>query len=298
MSEPPVEISPAAEAYSLFGRPLVAPPPEGAAGETLVVRLARARAAYARDTSDADALIWLARRTAYVGRYREAVSLLSSGIARHPDDPRMLRHRGHRYITLRLFGLAVGDLEAAARMTAGRPDEVEPDGIPNARDIPTSTLQSNIWYHLGLAYYLEGRFEDARLAWVECLRHSHNPDQLCSTTYWLWHGLTRLERNEEARIALEPIRPEMDVIENQDYHRLLLLYRGEGTADSLLAAARRAGGVTFATVGYGVGAWRLARGEREPAMALFREVLAGDSWAAFGFIAAEAELRRSGEPPR
>jgi len=298
MSEPPVEISPAAEAYSLFGRPLVPTTPTGAAGDTLVVRLARARAEYARDSTNADALIWLARRTAYLGRYREAVGLLSKGIAEHPDDPRMLRHRGHRYITLRLFALAVGDLEAASRMTAGQPDEVEPDGIPNARNMPTSTLHSNIWYHLGLAYYLEGDFEKARRSWSECLKYSANPDQQCATRYWLWHSLARLGRRDEARAALEPIRADMDVIENQDYQRLLLLYRGEADADSLLAAARRTGGVSFATTGYGVGAWRLARGEREPAMNLFREVLAGDSWAAFGFIAAEAELKRSGESPQ
>lgn len=298
MSEAPVEISPAAEAYSLFGRPLVPATPSGAAGETLVVRLARARAEYTRDSTNADATIWLARRTAYLGRYREAVGLLSNGVARHPDDPRMLRHRGHRYITLRLFALAVQDLEAAARMTAGQPDEVEPDGIPNARNTPTSTLHSNIWYHLGLAYYLQGDFENARRCWSECLKYSTNPDQLCATTYWLWQSQTRLDRGEEARAALAPIEAGMDVIENQDYQRLLLLYRGEGAADSLLATARREGGVSFATVGYGIGAWHLARGEREPAMNLFREVLAGDSWAAFGFIAAEAELKRGGESPQ
>ena len=303
MSEPPVEIAPTAEAYSLFGRPLVAIAPEGAAGETLVVRLARARADYARDSSNADALIWVARRTAYLGRYREALSLLSTGIAQHPDDPRMLRHRGHRYVTLRLFALAVEDLEAATRLIAGRPDQVEPDGVSNTRNIPTSTLQSNVWYHLGLAYYLQGHYENANRALTECLKVSGNPDQLCATTYWLWLSLTRLERPGQARTALEPIRPEMDIIENQDYHRLLLLYRGDPTrastaiADTLMTAARRQGGVSLATVGYGVGAWHLARGERERAVARFREVMAGGTWAAFGFIAAEAELHRMGLPP-
>lgn len=300
---PPTQVTAAAEAYSLFGAPLVPTPPVGAARETLEVRLARARADYARDTTSAEALIWVGRRTAYLGRYREAIGLFSRGIADHPTDARMLRHRGHRYITLRLFDLAVSDLEDAARFTAGKRDQVEPDGIPNPRNTPTSTLQSNIWYHLGLAYYLEGDFENAHRCWNECLRFSNNPDQLCATTYWLWHGLTRLGRHPEARAALEPIRPGMDIIENHDYQRLLLLYQsgdsaGTGAAaESLLAAARREGGVPFATVAYGVGARYLALGQRERAVAVFRELLAATTWAAFGHIAAEADLHRMGVRP-
>ena len=45
------------------------------------------------------------------------------------------------------------------KLVAAKPDEVEPDGAPNARGIPRSTLQSNIWYHLGLAQYLAGDFD-------------------------------------------------------------------------------------------------------------------------------------------
>ena len=43
-----------------------------------------------------------------------------------------------------------------AELTSGLPDEVEPDGLPNAQNIPTGTLQFNIFYHLGLAHYLKG----------------------------------------------------------------------------------------------------------------------------------------------
>ena len=303
MSEPPTQIAPAAEAYSLFGAPLVPLLPGGAARETLEVRLARARAVYAADTTSADALIWVGRRTAYLGRYREAISLFSRGIAEHPRDPRMLRHRGHRYITLRLFDAAIADLEAAARLAADRPDEVEPDGIPNARNTSTSTLRSNIWYHLGLAHYLRGDFESARRRWNECLEYSKNPDQLCATTYWLWQSLVRLGQRDAARAALEPIRGDLDIIENRDYHRLLLLYQGRDSSaaltavDSLLASARREGGVPLATVGYGVAAWHLACNEPGAAQVRLREVLGSENWAAFGFIAAESELFRMGEKP-
>ena len=49
----------------------------------------------------------------------------------------------------------------------------------------------------------------------------------------------------------------------------------------------------IATHGYGVGNWYLVNGDKAKAREIFdRDVLKGGSWAAFGYIAAEADLRR------
>src|SRR6185369_8701769 len=143
---------------------------------SLEIRLARAQAAFDRDPDDAEAIVWLGRRTAYLGRFRAAIAIYSEGIASFPADARLYRHRGHRYITLRRFQSAIVDLDRAARLIEGKPDEVEPDGVPNARNTPTSTLHSNVWYHLGLAYFLTGDFESARRAYERCLGVSKTPD--------------------------------------------------------------------------------------------------------------------------
>ncbi len=166
--------------------------------------------------------------------------------------------------------------------------------------MPTSTLQFNVWYHLGLARYLTGDFEKSLEAYRECRKVSTNPDMLVATTHWLYMTLRRLGRDAEAAAALEPIREGIDVIENGDYHRLVRMYQGKTSPEELLSeAADSANPVAFATVGYGVGNWHLSGGRREEAVALFRRVLAGGSWASFGYIAAEAELARSGiAPPR
>src|SRR5215213_4686900 len=58
-------------------------------------------------------------------------------LPKNPDDPRLYRHRGHRYITVRDLGPAILDFEKAARLIEGRPDEVESDGLPNSKNIPT-----------------------------------------------------------------------------------------------------------------------------------------------------------------
>lgn len=283
------------EAVSPFGEPLVpAPLPEPVQVDR-EAKLAEAQAALERTPDDPDALIWVGRRLAYLGRYREAIEVYSRGIARFPADARFLRHRGHRYLTVRDFPRAAADLEKAARLIAGKPDEIEPDGLPNARNIPVSTLQSNIWYHLGLAHYLQGDFEKALAAYRECLAVSTNPDMLVSTTHWLYMTLRRLGRDAEAQEVLEPIRPDLDVIENGAYHLLTLMYKGELSPEGL--QARAAGDLDPATLGYGLGNWHLYNGRKDEAVRIYREVLAGGAWAAFGYLAAEADLKRLGEKP-
>jgi tetratricopeptide (TPR) repeat protein len=291
----PPSAATAAEAVSLFGEPLVPPVLAPDVRADREARLAEARAAVEARPDDADALIWLGRRTAYLGRYREAIEIFSRGIGRHPEDARFPRHRGHRWITLRRFDRAVADLEAAARLVEGKPDEVEPDGLPNARNIPTSTLQSNIWYHLGLARYLTGDFEGALDAYREAMDVSRNPDMLVATSHWLYMTLRRLGREEEAARVLDPIRADMDIIENGAYHRLLLMYRGELSPESLLAPGGAGDDLDPVSVGYGVGNWHLYNGRRPEAVRVLQEVLARGQWASFGHIAAEADLRRLGE---
>ncbi len=256
--------------------------------------LARARAEYERDPTDTDAIIWLGRRTAYLGEYRRAIEIYTGGIGRRPSDARLYRHRGHRYITVRMFDRAQHDLEVAASLVDGRPDEVEPDGLPNERNIPTSTLQSNIWYHLGLARYLQGNFEGALEAYRECLAVSANPDMLVATSHWLYMILRRLEREEEAAVVLGPIHAGMDIIENHSYHDLLLLYKGEITPDSLMAQGEAADALQNATLAYGIGNYHYYNGRTEAALQIFRRIVEGPQWAAFGYIAAEADLARRG----
>ncbi|MBI4409806.1 MAG: tetratricopeptide repeat protein [Gemmatimonadetes bacterium] len=279
------------EATSLLGMPLHRPPLAPETRDRLEQQLADARADYTRNPLDPDRIIWLGRRTAYLGRYREAIAIFSEGAWKYPEDPRFYRHRGHRYITVRELDNAIRDLEQAAALVRGRSDQVEPDGMPNPYNIPTSTLQSNIWYHLGLAYYLQGDFEKARAAYLECLKVSTNDDMLVATTDWLYLTYRRLGRPDEARKVLRPVHEHMRILENHAYHRRLLLYKGELPVDSFLNVQSE-DPVELATYGYGVGTWYLVNGQRERALAMFRKLLEGKNWAAFGYIAAEAELAR------
>ncbi|HEX4936518.1 MAG TPA: tetratricopeptide repeat protein, partial [Gemmatimonadaceae bacterium] len=282
------------EAISLLGEPLSRPVPSAATLSRMEQQLAEARAAWRRSPGNADSIIWYGRRTAYPGRFNEAIAIYTDGIAKFPADARMYRHRGHRYITTRQLDRAIADLQRAYDLTKDKPDEVEPDGQPNARNVPTSTLKGNIRYHLALAYYLRGDFDQALPLYQEDVAASQgNPDMLVASSHWLYMTLRRLGRTAEAARVLAPIRKDMDVIENGAYHRLLLLYKGELQPRDLLGEAASAGSPDDLATAYGVGNWHLYNGRRAEARELFeRMVKARGQWASFGYVAAEAELAR------
>ncbi|MEQ1762084.1 MAG: tetratricopeptide repeat protein [Pyrinomonadaceae bacterium] len=262
------------------------------ATKTHQANLAIAREAYNKNPNVAEELIWYGRRMAYTAEYKEAIKTFTEGVTKFPNDARMYRHRGHRYITLRCFDDAIRDFVAAAKLIKGQPDSVEPDGMPNARNIPTSTLQSNIWYHLGLAYYLKGDLKKAERAYAECQKVSKNNDMLVATVYWRYMTLRRLGKAKDAKQLLDSLPKEIEVIENEDYLKLIKLNRDEERPENLLSTIRGdANTLGSASLGYGIGNYFLYNGDHEKATTIFRKIVEGDQWASFGFIAAEVEIR-------
>ena len=290
------------EAVSLLGTPLFGPPLEPATAAGRQRQLAQAEARFQEHPASEIDLIWVGRRLAYLGRYGEAIEVYTDGLRTHPGSYRLRRHRGHRLITVRRLDDAISDLALAAELSADVPDEVEADGLPNARNIPTSTTKSNIYYHLGLARYLSGRLGPALTAYRTCMEFSNNDDMRCATSYWLYLTLRRLGRDDEARGVLDPITPDMQIIENFAYRDLLLLFKGQLAPRQVLNSDAEPGPVgqriDDATRGYGVGAWHLVNGRRTKAMAMFRGVVRDTAWPAFGHIAAEAELARTRAEPQ
>jgi tetratricopeptide (TPR) repeat protein len=284
------------ETLSLLGKPLVVPPIPAERRRTLEADLAAARAAYDKNPQDVDAAIWLGRRTAYLGHFGEAIEIYTRAIELNSEEPRLYRHRGHRYITLRKFDLAIRDLGKAADLVEGKSDQVEPDGQPNARNIPTSTLNSNIYYHLGLAHYLKGEFADATNAYRKCLEFSTTPDMLVATTSWLYLTLQRLGLKSDAERALQAITPDMDIIENHAYYGLLLSYQGLAPQES----SKSTTGTDAVTTGYARGSASIAGGQIEEGVKQLKSLMEkhADQWPSFGYIAAEADVARLDRPKK
>ncbi len=282
---------PEPEARSVTGRPLFPMELPEQERARLQTNLDAAEAELAKSPDSADALIWVGRRQGYLWQYRDAIATFTKGIERFPDDARFYRHRGHRYITVRDFDKAIADFEKAVTLIKGQPDEIEPDGAPNAAGTPRSTLQFNIWYHLGLAYYLKGDYANAARAYDACMKVSDNDDSVAATSDWQWMTYMRMGNKAAAAKVLERITPKMDILENGSYHRRLLMYKGLEKPEALLDTAN-ADDLTIATQGYGVGNYYFVMGDTAKAKEIFDKVLAGRQWAAFGYIAAEVDRAR------
>ncbi len=95
-------------------------------------------------------------------------------------------------------------------------------------------------------------------------------------------------RSEATRI-LKVVTQTMDIIENHAYHRRCLMYKGLIVPSELLDLGS-ANDLDIATLGYGLGNWYSAHGDKARAFEIFGRVVDGPYWPAFGFIAAEVEL--------
>ena len=177
-----------------------------------------AQITYFDNQNDAEALIWYGRRTAYMGYYKEAIKLFTLGIKNHPNDARFYRHRGHRYISTRQYDNAISDFEKAVQLIDQKTDQIEPDGLPNAKNIPLSTLHGNIWYHLGLAYYLKNDMNNALKAFNNrSVTHKYD-DNIVSGGHWLYMIYRRLNKIEDSIAVVNEVYQNMDIIENMSYH--------------------------------------------------------------------------------
>jgi tetratricopeptide (TPR) repeat protein len=278
------QVSAGAQAMTLSGKPLYPTAPS----QAVLDNLAEAKKNYDANPNDADNIIWYARRTAYTGDFRGAIEIFSEGIEKFPNDDRMYRHRGHRYISIRQFDRAIADLEQAAMLIEGKENETEPDGAPNEQNIPVSSRHGNIWYHLGLAYYLTQDWENAFRAYQNGFNAGRNDDNRVSTTHWLYMIKRRMGDEEGAAKVLDVITLDMNVIENFSYYHLCLFYKGEMTVEELIGDNEDT--PSGASAAYGLANWYYYTGQKEMATEHLEALVASNSWAAFGFIAAEADL--------
>jgi tetratricopeptide (TPR) repeat protein len=298
------------EAFDLFGEPLYRQPirlwlpADEDAYEAKLKQLQTdyegSLEEYAEDPDDPERIIWLGRRTGILGRFVEAVTIYSRGIEKFPTDPRFPRFRGHRFAILRRLDLAVADLERAASLIDGRPDEQEfyASGGRSDDKLGVSSFNWNVWYHLGFAYFAAGRFGDSVRAYRRCMEAGDNLESVIATSHWLYMALLRHGDPSGAAELLKGIELGLELVEVGDYYETLLMYKGESTPEALLSTARSEGPVRFITRGQAVANLYLSMGETGRASVVFREILGTGEWSAGVHLIAESELRRLGEGPK
>ena len=241
---------------------------------------------------NSDNLIWIGRRHAYLGNYESAIKYFSRGISTYPLDSRFYRHRGHRFITNRCFERAINDLKNAASISNNKPNEIEPDGLPNALNIPTSTLKGNIYYHLGLAYYFESRLKEAMLAFEKCIELSKNNDSFVAAANWLYIIYYQLNKFNKADKLLTKIDNQMNLIENHSYLIILNLYKDSNSLIEIEKKIFKEESLNNITVAFGLGNFYLLKGETEKAYKIYKLITNSNQWSSFAYIGAEVMLKK------
>jgi len=230
--------------------------------------IARAESALASDPRNIELIIQLGVAQSGARQFREAIETFTRGLTIAPNNPLLLRWRGHRYLSVREFDRAIDDLTRGSRLD--------------------STIYG-IWYHLGIVRYSRGDFAGAVEAFTRAQPRAPDAGELAGSTDWLWMSLMRADRAAEAQAMLAR-RPDSLAVTNA-YARRLKLYRGEIGPDDVMTPADTAD-VQVATLSYGVGNWYLLRGDTSRARAWFERSIRSGGWPAFGFIMSEVELRR------
>ena len=241
---------------------------------------------------NSDNLIWIGRRHAYLGNYESAIKYFSQGISTYPLDARFYRHRGHRLITNRCFERAINDLKKAASLSNNKPNEIEPDGLPNALNIPTSTLKGNIYYHLGLAYYFESQFKEAMLAFEKCIELSKNNDSFVAAANWLYIIYYQLNMINKANKLLTKIDNQMNLIENHSYLSIVNLYKNSTSLLDIEKKIFKEESLNNITVAFGLGNFYLLKGETEKAYKIYNLITNSNQWSSFAYIGAEVMLKK------
>ena len=241
-------------------------------------KVIEARKNLAADPKNVERMLQLSKAQAARRQYREAVATCTHGLALAPKNADFYLERGHRELGLREFKKAMSDLQQATRLA------------PEMLDA---------YYHLGLAHYFLAEFSEAAASFDKARELAKSHDSLIDCSNWLYVSLRRAGKEQEAAQVLIRITPEVKNTEPHLYFylRLLHFYQGQLTAEAVLppppaGPADLEGELAFDTVSYGVGNWYLYHHNRSDAEVLFKNVVKGEAWNAWGFIGSEGELLR------
>ena len=277
--------------FSVFGNPL---PPRQYIGKDLKIRLEnweKAKQKYRENPNNLDNIIWYGRWTAYLGLYYEAIKIYSTGLEKFPTSYELLRHRGHRYVTIRQFDLAIEDLQRAAFYSRPAQNKIEEDGISNRYNKSLSNVKFNIWFTLGVAHYLKGSYDKAISSFKKCQTFADNNDLTVKLSDWFYLTYRKIGNEKAAEDLLAPIEKKLKVLENVDYLNRLMVYKGEYTADRVLAYAENDDNSLTPILAYGIGNAYLFDGEIDKAIQIYERILLNKAWNSFEYIAAEVDLK-------
>lgn len=220
-----------------------------------------------------NASLWFERGMALVEdkMMREAVEAYSRAIALDPFNGLYYRYRAHHHLSCWEFSEACADFVLASRL------------IPENWDV---------WYHLGLSYYLLKDYDKAAQAYEVCYQLDASDSKRVAVINWYYVTLKRLGKDDKANQLLSEIRDDM-VCSPDDYfyYDMLKIHQGKIKPDAYVENSKDA--FYEVTYYYGLANYYLFLNDRDQYDAYLKKVIAvGDEnwWSAFGYLAASVDL--------
>jgi len=222
------------------------------------------------DPKKADYHLARCRTLARLQRHTDAIASCTDALTLDPELGEAWLGRGHYEINARMAAKARPDLEKARALNAN-PHEVS--------------------YHLALAHYMLGAYDEASSEYETCIATSKTPDDTVACRAWQYLALVRAGKKNEAATALHQITPDMKVQSAAAYLNRLLLFQGVKTEHEV--AAGMTDNLQMPTVAYGLGMWHLLNNREAQARQYFEKATTPPAQlSAFGSVAAFYELQR------
>lgn len=273
-------IPPTLEGFSLLGDTLWSVPVPVMGGRERVNRLQEARERLNQAPGNFQAAYDVARYTADLGRFSQAIELYGTASSMGGLDPRPYARRGELYLLLRKVDRAMSDLRTAGRLYGGfAGDSLVEQQVTATGEMVRRNISYTIPNLLGIAYSLRGDSAHSVDFLNESALHAESLREAIQVTLWLR--------------AAQPA--------GEFPHTLPTRFRSATTA--MIRTSTRANGAAGCPVITGTmvdadlacyvhGARLLAAGKREEALAAFSLIRQRTHWSSPAHLAAEAALAR------
>ena len=279
---------PIVEATSLFGAGLVRPDFDQTSEDVLTSELERAVLDY---DGSPESMVWIARRTAAMWRFQDAVVVLTDALEEFNDHPQLLRYRGQYLLILREFEIARQDLAKVRLQLNTLTDYDEPDAPDGTVIQPASTFYFAIWYYSGLVYYMKGNFEQAYEAFNQAGLVAANMDAYITAADWTIMSLIQAHRNTEAKALLNRLERSVTVTDATSYLERLRLMADPDYHPDL----KDIDIFDQVTITYGLAMRARMLGNNQEYLSYLQQILDTNIWSAVSYIAAEADLFRNSQ---
>lgn len=171
-------------------------------------------------------------------------------------------------------------------------EEAAADFVMASRLIPDNW---DVWYHLGLSYFLMGRYEDAAVAYKRCyaLSNPAKADDFCAITDWRWRTYMRLGRKEDATALLKNLPDGYEKAADVCGYTLnCAMYQGKISPEDLMKDRLVDGHLDAITSLYALSNYYYVMGDMDKSNELVDKCLEfadANQWCSFGYLAARVD---------